>query len=231
MTTKELNKFNMFKNVLNILEQNNAVFNGTKAFDEAFKELKTAYELAVEKSEGHLHLMLGKTSAKTQGLDELIKVILPVSSAFYAFASKEKNMPLKEMASLTESKLKKMRTIEITQWVNIAYKAFDEHINKLGDYGLSKANIDDLKKKIAEFEKLVDDKESDSTTRTSLRQDLTEAIKKIDNILSEQIDSFAEMQKFKNPEFYNLYQNARTVHNSAATRESKKKDDNNDEDK
>jgi hypothetical protein len=123
MTNREMNFLEMAVTVLAVLKNNLLKFTGITALGNFVTDLETGITQVRSRSLAFDNAAKGKTSAKSSAEEELMKVLLPVKGALYAFSSKNKNHELIAVAKISENELRKMRQSDMMEKADAILKA------------------------------------------------------------------------------------------------------------
>jgi hypothetical protein len=223
MNRYETNKYNMFKAVTAVFEQNSSIISGYPALGEVLSEFTSVIGEIDATDKKYITSTDGKTATKNLLEDELIEEILPVKAALYAYAVKNKNEELKVITMESESALKRMRDPEFLRKAELIKAEAQNHLTFLADYKITEASLSCLQEKIEAFGNALDGKDAGFANRSALRKSLTEKFDAADAILSEQIDSLIELIRKSNTLFYNQYFAARVIKDLGAGKKIEEK--------
>lgn len=211
MTNRETNFLEMAVTVLAVLKNNLSKFTGITALVNFVTELETGITQVRSRNLAFDNAAKGKTSAKSSAEEELIKFLLPVKGAVYAFASKVKNHELIAIAKINEYELRRIRQSDMMENAEAILKAAETNTAALADYGITPESISNLKAKFQNFENSISDKGQSFSSKSALRQALTDDFDNLEDLLNEQGDHLIELVREKNLDAYNEYFAARVV--------------------
>ncbi|KAF0138811.1 MAG: hypothetical protein FD122_3693 [Stygiobacter sp.] len=211
MNRYETNKYNMFKAVNAVFEQNSSVTTEYPALGEALTGFNSVIAEIDATDKKYITSTDGKTVTKNLLEDELIGEVLPVKSALYAYAVKTKNEELKVLTVESESALKRMRDPEFLRKAELIKAEAQKHLADLAPYKISEATLAELQEKIEAFGAALGGKDTGFANKSALRKALTEKFDAADGILTEQMDTLIELIRKNNTLFYNQYFAARVI--------------------
>jgi hypothetical protein len=151
----------------------------------------------------------GLTDGKHTDKDLFIAELFKITSAIFAYASRNEMADLKHMVNFPVSDLEKYREelllktyTTVVEWLNL-------HLTELADYGVTKEEIDNLK-----VLKTIYFKDSPTirgvvTDRMAVSEMVGDLFSKIDKKLTDEADKLMERFLKPNPKFYNAYWYAR----------------------
>jgi len=152
MTNREENRYNMFKSVKAVLDANTVVTSTIHVFEETITELHEKIEAIKTTDIEFLNSTSGKTSVVRVKEDEVMKAFLPVKSALYDYAVKEKDEELKSLAGISESKLKRLRDSEQRLKIKSIYDTAVLNTANLQAYRITAETLSALGGKITALE-------------------------------------------------------------------------------
>ncbi|MBN2547368.1 MAG: hypothetical protein JXB50_16310 [Spirochaetes bacterium] len=212
MTKREINKYSMYKSLLTVL-------NGSKEKIVNIEGLKTSSDeltaVTAEISETDIrykNLTKGARDDKYSSKESLITSLLKTANVLYVYAKKNDNFPLKEKSDLTESGLKKIRENELLQKAKTVVETAEQNAGETA--AIHKEFSEELKKlkeSLTVYEASIGSHSSKTTEKQASREALTEAFKKADDIIKEQLDPLIELIREKEIDLYNQYYAARTI--------------------
>jgi hypothetical protein len=223
MNRHETNKFNMFKAVSAVFEQNSSVIAEYPALGETLALFKNALTEIDATDKKFITSIDGKTVAKNLLEDELIDEVMPVKAALYAYAVKMKNEELKVLTADSEAVLKRMRDPEFLKKAELIKAEAAKHLTDLASYKITEALLGDLQEKIDAFAAALDGKDTGFANRSALRKVLSDQFDAADAILAEQMDTLIELVRKNNTLFYNQYFSARGIKDLGMGRKEEEK--------
>lgn len=223
MNRHETNKFNMFKAVTAVFEQNSSAAAEYPALGETFTQFKGVLAEIDATDKKFITSIDGKTITKNLLEDELIDELMPVKAALYAYAVKNKNEELKALTGDSESALKRMRDPEFLKKGELIKGEASKHLADLAVYKITEALLTELQGKIDAFAAALDGKDTGFASRSALRKALSDKFDEADIILNEQMDTLIELVRKSNTLFYDQYFAARGIKDLGAGKKEEEK--------
>jgi hypothetical protein len=183
-----------------------AVKNSFLKFENKCHELENMIRLQIKSTKGY-------TALKKNISDSLCETAVLVSSALFAYSSATKNNLIKEISNFSPSRLKKMRDNTFIQTCKNLYALASENQTALASYNIDDTFLLDFKKKLNDADKINPIPIVERSHRKVYTHQLTVLFKQVSLILSEEVDKTMVLLKKSNPDFYQLYKNARTIIN------------------
>ncbi|MFA6978189.1 MAG: hypothetical protein WC209_02610 [Ignavibacteriaceae bacterium] len=212
MTNREENRYNMFKAVEAVLAANTVVTSTIPVFEETITGLHEKIEAIKATDIEFTNATSGKTSVVHVKEDEVMKAFLPVKSALYDYAVKEKDEELKSLAGISESKLKRLRDSERRLKIKSIYDTAVLNTANLQAYGITAETLSALGGKITALENSAANKTTGHTNKSALRTKLDDLFESTDELIKERLDNQVELLREKETAFYNQYFAARVVY-------------------
>ena len=211
MTNSHENKLTMYEAVHSLLEANKEKTAGLPAFAGSIASFRESVQSIKGKSREVDEAATGRTAAKNQAEDELVSVVIPVASALFVHAGAQKDLPLREKASVSETSLRRLRDTELASKASSMLSLANERATALGTYGITPAMLNDLQVKITTFSGAIGERESGVAERVGARVNLFELFDVADKTLSEELDPLMELVRGSQRQFYNEYFAARVI--------------------
>lgn len=211
MIKREENKYSMYQGITQVLEDQKETIAKIPAFALSMTDFNGVLEQISDRDKKYQTISKGATAAKDEAEDKLVEAVIAVSSALYVYGRRNKNDELKAVAKITPSSLKKMRDSDLLQKAKTIHENAVANQQSLPDFGVTQADVEDLKAKVTAFEEAFGSKESKVAESKSARKELGELFDEADELLYEELDNMIELVKDADPEFYNKYQSARVI--------------------
>ena len=167
MTRHETNKYNMYKAVAAVVESNTALLTEFPVFGETlsgFKESLTEID-AVDKK--YLTAADGKTKTKSNAEDDLLEDVMPIKSALFAVAIKNKNEELKALTTDSEWALKKMRDADFLKKAELIKAEATARLAELAVYKVTEVMLTELQEKSDAYGEALSGKDTGFTNRSA----------------------------------------------------------------
>jgi hypothetical protein len=211
MTNNQENKLTMYEAVQSLLDANSDKTTAVPAFAGTIAKLKGTLQGIKSKATEVEGASAGKVATKNQAEDELLNVLMPVSSALFVLGGAQKDLELKEKANVSESALRKMRDTELVGKASLLLSLANQRAKALGGYGISPEMLTDLEGKISSFSASIGQRESSVAERVGARANLLELFDVADRTLTEELDRMMELVRGSQTQFYNEYFAARVI--------------------
>lgn len=211
MNQVQENKMSMAYAVVQVLDQNTAIWNGVPAIQQAHTEFKaniTATELAVSKQIADI---TGHAKDKAAAEDSMIAKTLSVAGAVMAFATVNGDNGLAEAMNLSPSELRRYRDSVVAQRCMGVHDAATQNATTLVDYGVSAADIADLKTRIDKYVSLIAQPRNRITARKGATAEIGALIRDTMKLLNNRMDRLMQQFAFSHKEFHKHYFDARII--------------------
>lgn len=211
MTDREENKLNMYRAVLNLLQENEEKTGAIPAFTTVTTALDEAIKNIEKQHTAHQTVAKGTAQQKEKFEEQLIDSLVTLAGVLYVYAVQQKNEELKTIVKVTESQLKRMRDNELLARAHTIYERAQTLQAELADYGIGEARLNDVSSQIGDYGAALGKRETVSAEKTAARQALSDAFEQTDNVLYEMLDPLMETYRTGERDFYNAYQSARVI--------------------
>ncbi|MBT6842402.1 MAG: hypothetical protein HOA17_01225 [Candidatus Melainabacteria bacterium] len=211
MDKRENMKAKMFRGVREVLDRNQAVIEKIPAFQMSYTDFKAAVANIDANDQKYQNVTNGVTSKKDEIEDALIETLLSLSSSTSVFARRTGDNALKETVKVRPSRLKRMRDMDLLTKAKQIHGSISTNEAGLAKYGVSKNDIDNLGKRVADFEKAIQVQEDSFAQAKAARQDLGEGFEYAEDIINEELDQLIERIAEANANFYKDYQTNRRL--------------------
>lgn len=211
MNKRENIKAKMFRGVREVLDRNVAVIEKIPAFQLSYNDFKAAVTAIDENDKKYQNVTKGVTSKKDEVEEALIEALVTLSSSTSVYARRTGNNALKETVKVTPSSLKRMRDMDLLTKAKQIQGEIAANQAGLTEYGVTKDDITNLGKKVADYEKAIQVQEDSFAQAKAARQDLGEGFVFAEDLLVEELDNLIERIAEANANFYNDYQKNRRL--------------------
>jgi hypothetical protein len=217
MTRHEIDQFAMLQTVDALLSNNQSLFQGQPALVAAQARLHTTIGTVLGLAPVQASAAGSNTAAKEQQKQKVIDLFLKVQAGVLAHATATSDAKLKEDVTIPESTFKKLRQSDMQTWMLKVYGLAAPIVALLASWGVTQADIEDLKSGADGFRQQL----LDLTSTKNLSKEATAAIKSelkagLD-FLNEHLDNLMLPYKSLQPTFYTQYGVAREIIDRAAT--------------
>ncbi len=211
MKRRNLNKERMYHAVNGTLKDYSIIVDAKVKLKEYHQKLQS--KLAeLEKAEVVINkATAGVTKTKNDLKLELIKTFLPLKAVLNSYGTEKKRNDIIELVKISESDLKKMNDTQLTSRISSVLIVAKEALTELADYEIDADVITGIQTASGLFSGAIDKVGGGESREAGARDDLEKLFDDIDEILNEHIDSFVEMLREKEPNFYNAYYSARVI--------------------
>lgn len=194
-----------------VLDQNTVIWNGVPAMVQAHTEFKaniTAIELAVSKQVADI---TGHAKDKASAEDNMIAKTLSVAGSVMALATVNGDNGLAEAMNITPSELRRYRDSVVAQRCMGVHDAATLNAAALVDYGVSAADIIDLKARIDKYVSLIAQPRNMITARKGATAEIGALVRDTMKLLNNRIDRLMQQFSFSHKEFHAQYFDARII--------------------
>ena len=211
MTNHEDNKFNMYKAVNAVLEDNKTAYADIPILTEEKEELCAD----IERIKGHeLDLQTaikGKTSDKHTSKETAVSLLIPIKSALHSYGSKAKKAELIDITGDTEYELGRMDENKLQTTATAILDKAAENVASLVSRKITDEVISAARTAFADMETKSDKKDSGFTDRSAARLALTRDFADTDELLGHSMDMDIELIRKDHIDVYNKYFSARVI--------------------
>jgi len=211
MDSRTLNRYQMVLSVQNFLDTNNATWSAIPIMntfkgnmDDLILGTKEELKSTGKTSKG---ITIGKNDLKEQ---ISIKTSI-LSGALSAHASVTGNQNLLSNGSFAKSDIMSMRDVELPERLIYLTDLLTKHLKALADYGVTKAQVTDLKTSVDDFRELVGQPRLTRSQANVAKKAVEELVESALEILNSKLDKVMLQFQFSNTKFYDGYKKARVI--------------------
>ncbi|HEX8736288.1 MAG TPA: carboxypeptidase-like regulatory domain-containing protein [Pyrinomonadaceae bacterium] len=204
-------KLNMYQTVKTHCDGNATVVASIPAFQTAFNDFKAKIAEIVAAAQQKSADLTGITADKNQRKQALCQQTAKIAGALYAFAATTSNNELKQQVNVSLSKLQKLSDNQLIARCQNIHDAGVANIDALGDYGIKPGLLSALQTAIDEYAAAAPKPRTARSQRKALTGSLSDLFKEADAILIDRMDSFINLIRETNPDFADIYENARQI--------------------
>lgn len=212
MKKNQDNKLRMMIGVSAFLRENSVTFAGIPEMIIAHNKLEESIQRINEKFNITNTALFGKTLDKFAAQKEIIKYILALSGALYAYAVKTGNNELVESSAISKSYLESLREVEFFPVVENLIEKTRTVSSQLSEFGITPEMIEINEQYMQQYNEALGKREISSSAKTtatkSVRALFTES-----NVVLAVLDKFAHILKLNNSQFYDEYRQVRKIRN------------------
>ncbi|MCX6150108.1 MAG: ubiquitin-like protein Pup [Ignavibacteriales bacterium] len=211
MNRRQLNKKRMYFAVNGTLKDNSVIVDAKVKLKEYHQKLQSKLT-ELDKAEVIINkAAAGVTKTKNDLKLELIKTFLPLKAVLNSYGTEKKRNDILALVKISESDLKKMNDTQLTGRISSVLVAAKEVLTELADYEIDADVITGIQSASDLFSGAIDKMGGGESQESSARDEVDKLFDEIDEILNEHLDSFVEMLREKEPNFYNAYYSARVI--------------------
>lgn len=209
MNANQSNKFNSYLAVKAVLEGTD-VWESLPAFAAGAEELDEII-VAIQGNAQTQTSQNGAAAEKAQAFQVLVDAAYEVAAATRACAVASNNKELAKRVDFSRSDVGKGRDTSVVARCQDIWTAATENVGSLGNYGVTSAKLNALKKKIEDFQSVQAKPRQGKATSSSATKELSKLFRRADELLNDQLDGLAVQFKGTQPAFYNAYKTARVI--------------------
>jgi hypothetical protein len=220
MENPDKNRLLMFRTVKTVLDvaEYKTIWQTLPAYvtdyGEFSRELEELQDLAMPLNKR------GATAEKGDEKAALVDLAYTTAAAILAYAEREGLSGLAARVSFTRYEIQSGRDIDTAARARQVLAAAVDYVDKLADYRVDAAKIEELKATISAFETAALRPRFFRATGKTQTREIKERTNRIERILTYRLDGLTESFFAAHPRFVNDYRNARIVHDVPATRGS-----------
>lgn len=211
MNKNQENKLTMYEAVSTLLKDNAAIVSSVVAMQSAATTLASSIQRIKDKGQEKTTVTAGKTQTKREAEDALVLAALEIAAALFAYARRTKNNELKEIADVTETKLRRMRDTELGAKAKTIHQRANAEVANLGDYSVTAEKLAELQTLITDYIVATGQRESSVAERSGATQALAALFDETDELLYDDLDRLMETVRSTETDFYNEYFAARVI--------------------
>lgn len=219
MNSTQANKLNSYLAVKAVLD-GTEVWESLPAFAAGVEEL--AEHIATLQSLAQTQAsQSGAAAEKAQTFQVLVDAAFETAAATRACAVASSNRELAKRVDYSRSDVGKGRDTEVVARCQDILSAATENVASLADYGITQANLPELKKKIENFQSVQAKPRQSRATSSSATKEIAKLFTQVDELLNERLDGLAVQFKDTQAAFYNAYTTARFIVTASGGRSAK----------
>jgi hypothetical protein len=211
MNNSQQNKLTMYETVAKVLDENKLNWQNLKALQESVTAFNDLLNELRNKGIQRAKKTSGITHDKSEKKKLMAKKAAQLAGSAFAYATKIKNKDLQAKFNYSASAFNR---IDDNNAINLALSIVEEAEkiqSSLSDYGVTLAEIAELKTLSNEFKNSIGEKASVKSGQVAATGSLSELFKEADSLLKNQIDKLLLRLEDSESEFYRTYQNARII--------------------
>jgi ribosome-associated translation inhibitor RaiA len=211
MLKRNENKIRMFEAVLEVLNVNRGIWQGTALFALIVSKLGNSIKAIGETRKITGTDSKGKTLDKNLIETELIDGVGSLNASLYMLAKNTGNNVLMEMVNYTDGELQNAREGELIEIAETVTKIAGEHLDRAVEYDYNEAEVTAVIEKTTRFKAAKPTPRASIAERKAANTRLAQLIADAMDLLVDELDRMMTKYKNSNPDFYNAYYNARMI--------------------
>lgn len=212
MLKRQLNKFAMVKNTSAFLSEYEEIISVIPELQNYHSELRAKCEEIESKDTERIVIRQGRFLNKMTERNEAINKALGISGAVFAYARKIKDIELERRSYILRSELNNMRDMELASKLKYIKELAEGNMQLLNSFGVDARKMNSYIRKIALYEKAVEDSASSFAVKKGNLKVIRELFKETDSILTA-IDKLTDSFLEEYPGFVNNYRILRRIKN------------------
>ena len=217
MNRDEINQFNMFGTTGTVLEKNRALYSANTVLTSYVDQFLAINTAIAGLNVAYADESTGSSTTKQEAEAAMIASALIVAGGLLAHASTINDAKIKEIASVTEYSLKRLRDNDLSTSARLILNAAKPILSSLTVWGVTETNVTQLESNLDIFDASIPSKAATNASTKQTRTDLKAKIKEAKALLKDHLDPMMLPFKNLNPTFYGQYENARQVIDTAAS--------------
>ncbi len=214
MRKHEESKLGMLEDTASVLESANGVIGQIPMLQSKTVELRELVTKIRKKEEEFKAAVVGKTGAKNQKKEDLIRIALVVSGGLFSYGLDHNDVESTEAGNLQRSDFSKMREAGVITTVGNVLEKAESFGNELESYGVSQTMIEDMKNGLTEYRTRLKQKGLGYAVKSAARETIESLFKAADDVISS-IDRLMRRYRTIDPELYLKYSSARIIKDKA----------------
>jgi hypothetical protein len=211
MNAKQDNKLAMYRAVVTLLPASASQISRVPALAAKIATLQSKIDRVLSLAGTQSVPSRGAVATKEQALDAMAETAASIAGATRSYAKERKLRELTSRVTIPLSDLKYGRQQARVVLAQQIHDAAAKVVDQLGDFGVNRGTLDDLKAKIATATEALSAPRGAVTSRKAATQELDPAIEEIDALLLDEIDPLMLSFKTTAPQLYKDYRAARII--------------------
>jgi hypothetical protein len=211
MTAKFESKLNMYRSVLALCDDNNAIISINREFLNNIANLRSIVTAIISTASLEGQINTGIAIDKKEGKKELCKNGADIASIVYAYASTIGNNTLKQSVNYSYSNLLKLRDDLLCPIIRNIYNVADTNKTELEAYGITGSILTTLQLLTDTYSNAVPKPTTAKAIKRTYTSNLKQLEKDADDILKNRMDKLITTFKKANPDFVSNYKNVRLI--------------------
>lgn len=211
MNKQEHNKYSMFRDVNAVFTTYYAIVESVPKLLAVVKAFCNGIALLEKTDDKYKNIAKGMTEQKKKAKAELIGETKSICGALYVLGQEIGDMPLCAISGISESDLIRMRDNALMQKCKNVAENLALHRDQLVEFGITTLQADEYFAKVNLFDTVLNKKGNKKTESVTSRDSLKKYFSVLETMLNDNLDKLMEQMKKKDIDFYNTYQQARSI--------------------
>ena len=217
MERKDINQFNMLNATGTVLDKNRVIYSANTTMSTYVDQFLAMNTQIAGLDHAYAEETAGGNTTKEQAETNVITSALIVAGGLLAHASTINDAKIKEIASVTEYSLRRLRDNDLSTSAHLILNAAKTKLADLTVWGVTETIVDKLESDVDTFDKSIPSGTASKSESKQTRTELKAKIKEAKALLKDHLDPMMLPFKTINPTFYGQYENARQVIDTAAS--------------
>ncbi|TLX70448.1 hypothetical protein E9993_22285 [Labilibacter sediminis] len=210
MNKNQSNIYRMFLSTQSYLDNNNGIWNGIPRLVTYKNDLDEVISRIHEKIQ-ETKLDVGVTQKKDNLKDVIANKGSMLAGVIHVFALEQGNIDLANSVKLTRSDINRLKETDVYPTVkNVTSKA-SEHIEPLGEFGLTQELVTEVQTSIEDFNALIGKPRTILSQKYATLGSIEDLFTEGNQILKPKMDNMMTIFRDNEAEFYSGYLSARTI--------------------
>lgn len=211
MNAKQEAKVNMYRAVEKHCDDNAAIIATVPAFESTFTNFKTLIADLLGFIKDEDLVTTGITTSKSDAKKNLCTLTGDLAAQVFAFATSTADVKLQSEVDFSVSDLLKTKDDQLGPRCQNIHDRANGNIVALTPFGVTVSSLSDVQSAITLYESKVPGPRNATAQKKTIRQNIKNKIKEIDNLLTKQLDKTVVAFKSSGSDFYNTYKNNRII--------------------
>jgi hypothetical protein len=211
MNSKQINQYDMYLRVHKTLGNYRPVWNDNPPFTANY-EAFTENLQAIKQLQSKLHADTTTLSQQKAAMrEQLTEMTVRLVKKLRSFAADTRNHGLTNHLDHTKSGLEKLRESQLPPVCLVVCEKGNAYLDQLGHYGVTAAELEQVRVLAGQYEAILPETKLAISTGKQATEALAERFRRINLLLSEQLDGKLEQFQEGHADFYAAYFAARNV--------------------
>jgi hypothetical protein len=212
MQKREQNRFNMFKNVIGLLEQETTYRETNSVLNQSFNNFKAEVAEIENLDQEFQKKKASAIEEKNKLEDNLIENLDMYLAALKIHADLNSDLELTKLTNqYTKTDIANMRELDLLASASNIISAVNQRAEELANYGLTTEIITQINQDFESFKAIIDNSELNDSDRKTVRSKLSEKFDSANDILANKLDLLMKIVKVNNADLFNRYESARVI--------------------